>query len=58
MTAIAIMAEKLDQELQDRGIFGVGHADCLRIVRNMIDHASEVAEESCERQQPKAEKTV
>jgi hypothetical protein len=46
MTAITIMADKLDRELQERGIFGVGRDDCLRIVRDMIDHASEVAEQA------------
>jgi hypothetical protein len=42
MTAIALMADKLNQELQDRGIFSIGRNDCVEIVRNVIDHASEV----------------
>lgn len=48
MTAIDIMADKLDQELQARGVFGIGRADCVEIIRSVIDHASEVAEKAME----------
>jgi hypothetical protein len=51
MSAIDIMAEKLDQELQERGVLLVSRADCIEIIRSVIDHASEVAK-AAKRTQP------
>jgi hypothetical protein len=44
MTAIDIMAHKLDQELQERGVLLVSRADCVEIIRSVIDHASQIAD--------------
>lgn len=52
MTTIDIMAERLLLELARRG-FGVPHIDeCTEILRNVIDHASEVAEKTTEHRKP------
>lgn len=56
MTAIDIMAEKLDQELQERGVLLVARTDCVEIIRSVIDHASEVAKATTRQREP--EKTV
>jgi len=52
VSAIDIMAHKLDQALQARGVLLVSRADCVEILREVIDHASEVAERAGDRRQP------
>jgi hypothetical protein len=44
MTAIALMAEKLRQELQARDV-EMSLLACIQIIRTVIDHASEVAKQ-------------
>ena len=56
MTAIDIMAHKLDQELQDRGVLLVSRADCVEIIRSVIDHASELSHKMADRK-PEVEHT-
>lgn len=34
---LQLAADFIDQELQARGIFGVGRADCLKIARQLYD---------------------
>lgn len=46
MTAIAIMADRLDRELKSRGVFDVSRAECVEIVVAVLAHAANVAAQS------------
>ncbi|WP_316158742.1 MULTISPECIES: hypothetical protein [unclassified Bradyrhizobium] len=46
MSVITVMAMYLDEELQARGVFGIGRADCAEILRAVIERTSEVAEKA------------
>ncbi len=46
MTVFAIMAGILDRELQERGVFSIGRADCEAIIRRVVGNGTALANES------------
>ena len=44
MSIVAIMAAALDLELQQRGIFALGRADCEAIVGAVLERTAKAAE--------------
>lgn len=46
MTVLALMAQALDQELQARGIFSVGAADCEEIMSSVLKRCGKIAAQS------------
>lgn len=42
-TFVTLMATALDNELQNRGIFSIGHAECEEIMTRIIERSSEEA---------------
>ena len=46
MTAFAITAAMLDCELQERGVFSIGRADCEAIIRRVVGDTAALANES------------
>jgi hypothetical protein len=45
-TAFAITAAILDRELQERGVFSIGCADCEAIIRRAVSDTAALANES------------
>jgi hypothetical protein len=39
-SVVPLMAAALDQELQDRGIFSLGRADCETIIRAVLERSA------------------
>jgi hypothetical protein len=46
VTVFAIMAAILDRELQERGVFSIGRADCEAIIRRVVGDTAALANES------------
>ena len=46
VTVFAIMAAILDRELQERGVFSIGCADCETIIRRVVGDTAALANES------------
>jgi hypothetical protein len=46
VTVFAIMAAILDRELQERGVFSIGRADCETIIRCVVGDTAALADES------------
>jgi hypothetical protein len=44
MTALTLMAQALDQELQSRGIFSLGRSDCEAIIAAVVERTAKAAE--------------